>query len=97
LLLASPAAGAADTASLNDIAVLAATCANCHGPGGRSPGVIPSLSGLPAEHLLRRMEAFKAGKAADATVMTRLMKGYDDAQIRDLAQWFAALGSKEAR
>jgi len=99
LLLALPVAGtAADTATLNNVAVLAATCANCHGPDGHSPGAIPSLRGLPAEHLLQRMQAFKAGKAADATVMTRLMTAYDDAQIHDLAQWFSVdLNNKEVR
>ena len=40
------------------------------------------------------MRAFRAGQAPDATVMSRLMKGYDDAQIEALAQWFAA---KEGR
>lgn len=103
LLLASVASRAADLPSaqaasesagsgglsVSDVAVLAGTCANCHGPGGRSPGGIPSLRGLPADHLLQRMLAFKAGQAADATVMTRLMKGYDEAQIRELARWFA--------
>lgn len=73
-----------------EAALLAASCVNCHGPGGRSTGAIPSLRGLPADYLLQRMQAFKAGEAVDATVMARLMKGYDDGQIRALAQWFAA-------
>ena len=67
---------------------LAATCANCHGPDGRTGGDIPALRGQPASRLLQRMQSFKAGTALDATVMTRLMKGYDDAQIQALAQWF---------
>lgn len=74
---------------VQDVAVLASTCANCHGPDGRSTGGMPQLRGLPAEHLLKRMQAFKAGTAPDATVMTRLMKGYDEAQIEALAQWFS--------
>lgn len=89
-LLASPLVQAADAATpARDAAVLAATCANCHGPDGRSPGVIPSLRGQSAERLLQRMQAFKAGQAADATVMARLMKGYDEAQLQALARWFA--------
>ena len=40
------------------------------------------------------MQAFKDGTATDATVMTRLMKGYDAAQIAALAQWFGTTGSK---
>lgn len=95
---AAPSAATASAAtaagtSVQDIALVAGTCANCHGPDGRSTGGIPSLRGVHEPHLLARMQAFKAGTATDATVMTRLMKGYDDAQIHALAQWF----SKEAQ
>ena len=76
-------------ASVQDISLIAGTCANCHGPDGRSTGGIPSLRAVNERHLLARMQAFKAGTATDATVMTRLMKGYDDAQIHALAQWFS--------
>jgi sulfide dehydrogenase cytochrome subunit len=93
LVLAAPlfahASGAARTLSPADVAVLAASCANCHGPDGRSTGGMPTLRGLPASHLEQRMQAFKAGTAQDATVMTRLMKGYDDTQIKALADWFS--------
>lgn len=99
-LLAAPlAAHAADPAaptaipaphalSVQDISVLAGTCANCHGPDNRSSGAIPALRGASPEHLLQRLQAFKAGTAPNTTVMTRLMKGYDDQQIQALAQWF---------
>ena len=86
---AAPEAGP----SVQDISLIAGTCANCHGPDGKSTGGIPSLRGVNERHLLQRLQAFKAGTATDATVMTRLMKGYDDAQIQALAQWF----SKEAK
>lgn len=98
LMLATAAAcahAAGDSAPplrAQDVAVLAATCANCHGPDGRSTGGIPTLRGLPEAHLLQRLQAFKAGTASDATVMTRLAKGYDDAQIQALAQWFSQKG-----
>jgi sulfide dehydrogenase cytochrome subunit len=83
------AAPAAAGPTVQDISLIAGTCANCHGPDGRSTGGIPSLRGVNERHLLARMQAFKAGTATDATVMTRLMKGYDDAQIQALAQWFS--------
>lgn len=75
-----------------DVAVLAATCANCHGPDGRSTGGIPQLRGVGEAHLLQRLQAFKAGTAKDATVMTRLAKGYEDEQIKALAAWFSKEG-----
>ncbi|MBQ0130761.1 MAG: c-type cytochrome [Comamonas sp.] len=89
----SAPAPAAAGPTVQDISLIAGTCANCHGPDGRSTGGIPSLRGVHERHLLQRLQAFKAGTATDATVMTRLMKGYDDAQIAALAQWF----SKEAQ
>ena len=80
--------------SAESISVLAGTCANCHGPDGRSSGAIPALRGLGEERLRARLMAFREGSAPDATVMTRLMKGYDEAQIAALAKWFARDGSK---
>lgn len=82
------AAGAQDL-SKPSVSVLAGTCVNCHGSNGKSTTAIPSLAGQPASRLLERMQAFKAGTAPDATVMTRLMKGYDAQQIQALAQWFS--------
>lgn len=96
LLLAPLAAGAPAFAQLRaqDVSVLAGTCVNCHGPEGRAKGAIPSLQGHGADHLLQRLRAFRADQVPGATVMPRLMKGYDDAQIEALAQWFA---DKEGR
>ena len=83
-------AQAANRLGPQDVAALAAACANCHGPDGRSSTEIPSLRGSQATHLKQRMLDFKAGKATDATVMTRLMKAYAEDEISALADWFAA-------
>lgn len=90
--LTSLATPAATSLRAQDVAVLAASCANCHGPDGRSTGGMPQLRGLPESYLLERLQAFKAGTAKDATVMTRLAKGYDDEQLKALAQWFSKKG-----
>ncbi len=78
--------------SAQDVAVLAATCATCHGPGGRppadSPGSIPSLRGQGSAALLARMQAFKDGAVPGATVMPLLMQGYGADQLQALARWF---------
>lgn len=86
--LALPAA-AAQALTPADVAVLAGPCAACHGPDGQSPGAIPAIAGRAEEHLATRMFAFRDGQDPAATVMPRLMKGYDEAQIRALAKWFA--------
>ncbi len=88
MVLAFPLASAAMAEGQMDARVLAGPCASCHGPDGQSPGAIPSLAGLTQDRLLARMTAFRDG-TAEATVMTRLMKGYDQEQIAALARWFA--------
>lgn len=81
---------AQDPASLY-VASVAASCAQCHGTAGRpAPGsVLPPLAGRPAAEIAAQMQAFKTG-ARPATVMHQIAKGYSDAQIAQLAAWFAA-------
>ncbi len=86
-LAAAPfCASAQDTAGRN----LAAGCAICHGTDGRAAtkDVIP-LAGLPKDHIVSQMKAFRDGKRS-ATVMHQIAKGYTDVQIDQLAAWFAA-------
>lgn len=81
----TPATGTASAA------VLAAQCAACHGPGGRSSGAIPSLDGWGPRALRERLLSLRnTTPSAAATVMPRLMKGMTDAQIDALAQWFGS-------
>ena len=50
---------------------------------------VPGLAGMPAGYLIEQMKAFKAG-TRPATVMHQMSKGYSDAQIDQLAAYFAA-------
>jgi cytochrome subunit of sulfide dehydrogenase len=93
LMLAALLGAAAFPASAQDNAVarsLAATCANCHGTDGRSvtKEVVP-LAGMPKEHIVSQMKAFKDG-TRPATIMHQLAKGYTDQQIEQMAAYFAA-------
>jgi cytochrome subunit of sulfide dehydrogenase len=69
---------------------LAAGCAACHGTDGRAAdgAKLPGLAGQPRDYLVQQMKAFKRGDRA-GTVMPQLAKGYSDAQIEQLAAWFA--------
>ena len=91
-LAASACAAAAQDAKTLHLKALAATCANCHGTAGRAVegSAVPGLAGMPAAYLIEQMEAFKSG-ARQATVMHQLAKGYSEAQIEQLAGYFAAL------
>lgn len=70
---------------------LAATCAACHGTDGRAPAgsAMPSLAGRPAPWLVEQMLAFKKGERP-ATVMHQIARGYSEAQIAQIAAFFAA-------
>lgn len=75
----------ADTTGRN----LAAPCAICHGTEGRAVSdAVATLAGLPKAHFVAQMRAFRDGKRP-ATVMHQIAKGYTDAQIESMAQWYA--------
>ena len=71
---------------------LAAQCAQCHGTDGRAlPGAeVPGLAGLPAGYLVDQMKAFRSG-SRPSSVMQQLAKGFSDAQVDQLARYFASL------
>jgi cytochrome c553 len=90
VLLVSGAVQAQDAASLN-VRSLAATCANCHGTNGRAfeGSSVVSLAGMPKDYMVLQMKAFQSG-ARPATIMHQLAKGFSDAQIDQIATYFAA-------
>ncbi len=87
IAMALPSAARAQDA--NAVRGMAATCANCHGTDGRSSGAVASLAGIDKSHLVQQMQDFKTGKRP-ATIMHQLAKGYSDAQIDQIAAYFAA-------
>ena len=75
----------------NAARAMAATCFTCHGTDGISVGgVPPGLAGQTKEHLLQQLMDFKAGKRP-ATIMHQHAKGYSDAQLEQIAAYFAAV------
>ena len=69
----------------------AAACAVCHGPAGIStlPNA-PHLAGQPAVYLEEQLKSFRSGRRA-SEVMSVVAKPLSDADIADLAAWFAAI------
>ena len=86
--LLSSSADAADTAMARG-AALAYACAACHGADGRSQGAIPSINQLPVGDFAMALKAFRTD-ARQGTVMNRIAKGLDDAEISAMAAYFAA-------
>lgn len=68
---------------------LAASCSNCHAAPAHGEAVVRPLAGMPAADLARAMQEFRAG-SRPGTVMPQLAKGYTDAQIEAIAQWYGA-------
>ena len=87
VMLWLPGMVAAETASVRG-AALAATCVTCHGPEGRSQGAIPSLTTLSSADMTAALQAFRA-ETRPGTVMHRIAKGLDDADITAVETYFA--------
>lgn len=69
-------------------AMWAASCITCHAPTTRDTSPIPSLNGRDANDIVTRMQAF-AAQPPSATLMAQLARGYSDAEITRIAQWFS--------
>lgn len=86
-----PFSAVAQNAQQLNIRSLAATCANCHGTNGKAQdgSAVVSLAGMPKDYIVKQMKDFQSG-ARPATIMHQLAKGYSDAQIDQIASYFAA-------
>jgi len=88
LLLLATAAGKADPQAGR---AKAAACSACHGPLGLSqmPDA-PHLAGQPEVYLAEQLKAYRSGKRSHE-VMNVAAKGLADADIADLAAWYASI------
>jgi cytochrome c553 len=74
----------------------AESCASCHGAEGISPNdTWPNLAGQNAAYLARILAAYKSGDQKDVA-MTPLAKGLGNADIQNLATYYAGLSCKAA-
>ncbi len=91
--IAAAFAAQAQTGSAADPAasgrLLAAGCVACHGTAGRAQAGAKVLAGMEQAVFIGQMQAFKSGQRP-ATVMHQLSKGYGDAEIAMLANYFAS-------
>jgi len=70
-------------------AILAHTCAGCHGTFGASAGdSMPIIGGQPKAYLVQSMNNYRDGKR-HSTIMQRLAKGYNDNQIEAMAEFLS--------
>lgn len=76
-----------------NIAMVADSCAGCHGTDGASPGAMPGFSNKTADVIKKALLEYKTG-AKEATVMDRIVKAYSDADLDAMATFFAAKNKK---
>jgi sulfide dehydrogenase cytochrome subunit len=88
------ATGVAQAAGISRAAMLANSCAACHGPDGRGAKKIPKLKGLDAKDIIETMKGFQTGEEK-STVMDRHAKGYTDQEIKLMANYFAKFKKKK--
>jgi cytochrome c553 len=67
----------------------ASSCTGCHAPMKVSDSVIPHIAGRKESDIATAMFEYRSG-AWPSSVMGRIAKGFDDAQINAIAAWFAA-------
>jgi sulfide dehydrogenase cytochrome subunit len=87
----APPASAASTAARPALQgeAIAHTCAACHGTQGRlGDEAFMPLAGLPAEQMLRTMQAFRSGQRP-GTLMGLVARGLSDADLQAMADYFA--------
>jgi cytochrome c553 len=69
----------------------AAACAACHGPQGLAVAPdAPNLAGQPEMYLAAQLKAYRDGTRKHE-VMSLMARPLSDADIEDLAAWFASL------
>lgn len=89
-IASAPAASPYDHGSAQTGATKAAVCAGCHGPNGNSTNPAwPTLAGQSAIYVAGQLDLFRA-KVRDNPIMTAIAAPLSDADIADLAVFFAA-------
>ena len=73
--------------------VKSATCAGCHGMDGNSENVAyPKIGGQYADYMVRVLEDYRSGARSNA-IMAGFAANLSDADLRNLAAWYASQSS----
>jgi cytochrome c553 len=66
-------------------------CGSCHLMSGQGHPESADLAGMPAEYLIRQMAYYKVGTRKDDARMGPIAKAISDEDVREAAEYFAAL------
>ena len=71
-------------------ATMAHSCAACHGTNGQlGDEYFKPLAGMPVQQFVRTLVDFREGKRS-ATLMGHVAKGFTDADLKAMGEFFAA-------
>lgn len=70
--------------------LIAQACAGCHGQDGAGQGDVAAIAGYDRDAFIQVWGEFRAD-ARPATIMGRIARGYTDAEVATLADYFSAL------
>ena len=88
IILAGPAA-AGDAAAGKELAM--GSCADCHGEDGAGDEDYPALAGMAEADFIKAMKAYADGTNKASPKMTKEAKKLSDAQLADMAAYYASL------
>lgn len=95
-IILSLSAAASQAADADAGKTRSAICQGCHGAAGVSNGgVFPNLAGQTAAYIGTQLKKFKTGERESAT-MTSIAEDLSDADIQNLAAYYARLPGKSA-
>lgn len=71
------------------------SCATCHGTTRSAVQGIPTLAGMPADDIVKAMLAYASGERP-GVLKGQIARGYDEAVLRRIGQWYESLPSAKA-
>jgi cytochrome c553 len=87
IVLSGAAASGAARAAAAEPPPGASACSGCHAAGANADTPVPRLVGKNPSEIVAAMQAFRNGQRP-ATVMDRIAKGFTDAEIQAIADWY---------
>src|ERR1043165_7484017 len=66
----------------------ASSCSGCHTTSAAVETPVPQLLGRSSADIVAAMHEFRSGERA-ATVMDRIAKGFSEAEVMAIADWYA--------
>lgn len=71
--------------------LIAQACSGCHGQFGKGQSGTPELAGYKRDSFVLVWDEFRNNQRPAATIMPRIARGYSEAEVATLADYFSSL------